>query len=128
MVPYSVNSDGTVRTAPELKVSKARMIHGAAEATGAIHLQDENSSIPGVYPEKNWKVRIVWNPDVGHSYTPMYLEYRKDDSKLVKRVEIPQGELSFLPRPIFFDPTRELFIFNYYGWPYWRPGCLDVGF
>lgn len=115
--PFFVNQDGSVRKATELNVPKFQEFRAAEGVTGEIQGEADPSDRPGIYPGKNWKVRIVWNADQTGNNTPMYLEYRKDTTEPVKRLKIPQGELSFGPRSLFFDIKRNLFFFEYVDGP-----------
>ena len=111
--PFFVNRKGAVEKAPELKLLKFREFHPAADTVEEIQGKADPLDRVGVYPGKNWKVRIIWNTDGKGSYCPMYLKYKEGDSAPVKSLEIPQGDSSFSPRSLFFDLKRNLFFFEY---------------
>jgi hypothetical protein len=115
--PFFVNQNGSVRKATELNAQKLQEFHAAEGVTGEIQGEAVPLDRPGIYPGENWKVRIVWNMTPTGETVPMYLEYRKDISGPVNRLDIPQGELSFAPRSLFFDSKRNLFFFEYVDGP-----------
>jgi len=123
--PFLVNQNGSVSKAPELNIPNLREFHAAEHAKGEILGVADPLDRPGIYPGKNWKVRLIWDSNEKGSTVPMILEYRVNNSESIKRLEIPQGEVSFFPRSLFFDPKRNLFFFEYVDGP---TGGRDIWF
>ena len=114
--PFFVNQKGEVKEASDLKLQRpiwrTAMWHAAETVSGKMNYSKEPSVANSeIYPGKNWKVRIIWDPT--ESDAPMCLEYRSQLDQPTKRLEVPQGVLSFGLRPLFFDKDRNLFFFAY---------------